>query len=155
MNVRSIAAIRPAVLSLLLAGLLISPGLSRPAAAQGRTASWAAIETPGAAARWDHTLSADPATGRLFLFGGRDAAGAPLGDSWVYSVGNDSWTLLEGPAPAPRFGHAVAIDAANRALYLFGGQADGETFFNDTWRFDLDARSWSEPPTGDPRPSPR
>ena len=63
--------------------------------------------------------------------------------------------VIGGPAPSPRFGHAVAVDAGNRALYLFGGQADGETFFNDTWRFDLDARSWSEIPTGDDRPSPR
>ena len=93
--------------------------------------------------------------GSLFLFGGRDAAGAPLGDSWGYSVEDNSWALLDGPAPSPRFGHAVAVDAGNRALYLFGGQADGETFFNDTWRFDLDARSWSEIPTGDDRPSPR
>jgi N-acetylneuraminic acid mutarotase len=154
-NVRLLAVIRPVVLSLLLAGLLIPPGPSRPAAAQVPTATWASIDSPGPAARWDHTLSADPVTGSLYLFGGRDAAGASLGDAWIYSVGNDSWTLLEGPAPSPRFGHAVAIDTANRTLYLFGGQADGETFFNDTWRFDLDARSWSEIPTGDDRPSPR
>jgi hypothetical protein len=49
----------------------------------------------------------------------------------------------------------VAVDAANRALYLFGGQADGATFFNDAWRLDLDTLAWEEIPTGDLRPAPR
>jgi N-acetylneuraminic acid mutarotase len=154
-NVRLITSIRSVVLSLLLAGGLVPYGLSQPAAAQLPAGAWTVIDAPGPAARWDHSLSADPATGSLLLFGGRDAAGAPLADSWIYSVGNNSWALLDGPAPPPRFGHAVAIDIQNRALYLFGGQADSDTFFNDTWRFDLDARSWSEIPTSDDRPSPR
>ena len=154
MNLRSIAAAH-AVLTPLLSCLLILHAPVQLAAAQVPAATWTAIDVPGPTARWDHTLAADPAARSLFLFGGRDAAGAPLGDSWVYSVGDNSWALLDGPAPSPRFGHAVAVDAGNRALYLFGGQADGETFFNDTWRFDLDARSWSEIPTGDDRPSPR
>ena len=156
MNVHSIVAVRTAVvLSLLVAGLLIPHRPSQPAAAQVPASAWTVIDVPGPDARWDHSLSADPATRSLLLFGGRDAAGAPLGDTWIYSVGNNSWVLLEGHAPPPRFGHAVAVDIQNRALYLFGGQADGDTFFNDTWRFDLDARSWSEIPTSDDRPSPR
>jgi hypothetical protein len=155
MTFRSIAAAQAAVLTSLLSSLLILFAHLQPAAAQAPSLTWTAIDAPGPTARWDHTISADPVTGSLLLFGGRDAAGAPLGDSWIYVVENDAWELLEGSAPPPRFGHAVAIDAEHRALYLFGGQADGETFFNDTWRFDLDARSWSEIPTGDDRPSPR
>jgi N-acetylneuraminic acid mutarotase len=123
--------------------------------AQGAPPTWTAIDTAGPAARWDHTLAADEVTGRLILFGGRDAAGAPLGDTWLYDAAEQAWTVVEGPAPSPRFGQAVAVDAAQRALYLFGGQADGATFFNDTWRFDLDALAWEELPTGDVRPAPR
>src|SRR5688572_27335565 len=157
MSSRSIAAVRGTVLVMLFGGLLIliPHAPVQLAAAQEPPVTWTAIDASGPAARWDHTLSADPATRSLLLFGGRDAAGAPLGDSWVYAVEDGSWAPLEGPAPPPRFGHAVAIDTEHRALYLFGGQADGETFFNDTWRFDLDARSWSEIPTGADRPSPR
>ena len=155
MNSRSIAALRGSVLMMLIGGLLLLRVPAPLAVAQTETGAWTAIDATGPAARWDHTLSADAATGSLLLFGGRDAAGAPYGDTWVYTVEDNSWALLDGPAPSPRFGHAVAIDLEHRALYLFGGQADGATFFNDTWRFDLDARSWSEIATGDERPSPR
>jgi Galactose oxidase, central domain/Kelch motif len=155
MSSASVAAVRGTLLAMLFGGLLIQILHAPVQVAAQEPLTWTAIDASGPAARWDHTLSADPATGGLVLFGGRDAAGAPLGDSWVYAVEDGSWEPLEGPAPAPRFGHAVAIDTEHRALYLFGGQADGETFFNDTWRFDLDARSWSEIPTGADRPSPR
>jgi hypothetical protein len=137
----------------LIAGLLMMfPAIGT---AQDAAAGWRVIDAADPAARWDHTLSADPATGNLILFGGRDAAGAPFGDTWVYATGEQTWTPVAGSAPSPRFGQAVAVDTANRALYLFAGQADGATFFNDAWRFDLDDLTWSEIPTGDARPSPR
>jgi hypothetical protein len=80
-NVCLIASIRSVVLLLLVAGGLVPYGWSQPAVAQVTAGGWTVIEAPGPAARWDHTLAADPATGSLLLFGGRDAAGAPLGDS--------------------------------------------------------------------------
>ena len=137
---------------LLFTTVVVGPS---PLGASSTTASWTVIDAHGPAARWDHTLSADPHGGRLLLFGGRDTDGAPFGDTWVYDAAENGWTVVEGMAPSPRFGHAVAVDVANRALYLFGGQADGATFFNDAWRFDLDDLTWSEIATGDVRPSPR
>jgi N-acetylneuraminic acid mutarotase len=130
---------------------LFTPGLvtAQPAPA------WTAIEAAGPAARYDHTFAADAESDRLILFGGRDAAGAPFDDTWVYSPEENAWQAVEGAGPPARFGQAVAVDAANRTLYLFGGQADGETFFNDAWRFDLDALTWAEISTGDLRPAPR
>jgi hypothetical protein len=125
------------------------------AAAQDVGPGWTPIAAAGPAARWDHTLAADPATGRLILFGGRDVAGAPFGDTWLYDTTAQAWTPVEGPAPSPRFGQAIAVDTATRALYLFAGQADGATFFNDVWRFDLDALAWEEIATGELAPSPR
>ncbi len=125
------------------------------ALAQGTPASWTALPAAGPAARWDHTLAADPATGRLVLFGGRDANGAPFGDTWIYSTADEVWEALPDPGPAARFGQAVTVDPEARAVWLFGGQADGATFFNDVWKFDLDALTWIEMPTGDARPSPR
>ena len=142
-----------ALLVPLIAGsLMVFPVV---AMAQDAAAVWSVIDAAGPAARWDHTLAADPESDNLILFGGRDGAGAPFGDTWVYTVTENTWTPVEGSAPSPRFGQAVAVDVANRALYLFGGQADGATFFNDSWRFDLDALTWSEIVTGDTRPSPR
>jgi N-acetylneuraminic acid mutarotase len=129
--------------------------LSSRVVAQEAPATWSAIAAAGPAARWDHTLSADPETGRLILFGGRDANGAPFSDTWTYSVTDEVWEALPAAGPSARFGQAVTVDPAARALWLFGGQADGATFFNDVWRFDLDTLTWSEVPTGDARPSPR
>ena len=125
-----------------------------PAPTHAQAAAWRAIDAAGPAARWDHTLAADPESEALILFGGRDGAGEAFGDTRRYSAEDGSWTPIDGSAPSPRFGQAVAVDAANRALYLFGGQA-GPDFFNDAWRFDLDALTWAEIPTGDVRPSPR
>lgn len=62
------------------------------------------------APRWDHTLAADEVGGRLVLFGGRDEAGAPLGDTWLFDLDAESWGAIDAPGPSPRFGHAVAVD---------------------------------------------
>jgi hypothetical protein len=142
-----IVTLAPLLGALLLGGLVTG-------GAQERGPAWTAVDATGPAARWDHTLAADPETGRLILFGGRDGAGTPYGDTWVYDAAEQSWTAVEGAAPSPRFGQAVAVDPANRVLYLFGGQA-GPDFFNDTWRFDLDALTWEQMPTGEAAPAPR
>ena len=142
------------VIQSLFGALVMLAHAAPSAAAQPAAAVWSPLQAAGPAARWDHTLAADPETGSLILFGGRDGAGEAFGDTWRYSVEEGGWAAIDGPAPSPRFGHAVAVDAANRALYLFGGQA-GPDFFDDAWRFDLDALTWAEIPAGDARPAPR
>lgn len=118
--------------------------------ARAQADGWVQIETAadGPSPRWDHTLGADEEAGQLVLFGGRDAGGAPMGDTWLFDLEEETWTALDGSAPAPRFGHAIAVDQEARRLYLFGGQADGTTFFNDAWVLDLDEQRWSEIDTG-------
>ncbi len=145
MNSRSIAAIGRFMLVMLLGGLLILYVPPQSLVARAETVTWTAIDATGPPARWDHTLSSDPVTGSLLLFGGRDAGRAPpLATPGSFRSRN-----------MPGCGHAVAADLENRGLYLFGGPADGATFFNDTWRFDLDRLTWEEIPAGDARPSPR
>ena len=114
-----------------------------------------APEAVGPAPRWDHALVADAARGRLILFGGRDAAGTALGDTWVFDIHAASWTQVPIEQPGARFGTAVAIDAAGEGVYLFGGQ-QADTFYNDTWRYDLALDVWQPLDLGEGvAPSPR
>lgn len=97
-------------------------------------------EGPKPAGRVDGTIAYDPASRRVFLFGG--SAGTEKNDLWVYSFGDRRWTELqpEGERPPARLGHTTIFDAARRRLVVFGGQAAG--FFNDTWAYEIDRNQW-------------
>jgi len=138
-----------------LAGTLAGGQLSQGAAAASPNRWRLLSDADGPAARWDHTLTAADADKQLVLFGGRGADFAALGDTWLYSLTDKRWQAVDAAGPSPRFGHAVAVDQAARRLYLFGGQA-GEEFYNDSWAFDLDERTWSQIDIGNgAAPSPR
>ena len=134
--------------TLLLAALVLATtaraGAAPVAAQDSGIGGWTPLATDGSepGPRWDHTLAADEAGGRLVLFGGRDGEGTPLGDTWLFDLAAGIWEQAAGAGPEPRFGHAVAVDQEARALYLFGGQA-GAAFYNDVWRFDLEEGAWS------------
>ena len=46
------------------------------------------------------------------------------------------WTQKQDIGPSPRFGHAMAFDAARGRVVLFGGGAFGDDRFGDTWTWD-------------------
>lgn len=148
-----------ALLAAIAAPLLGEPVMAAATAArQADEAGWIALGAgaDGPGARWDHTLTTDEGGERLVLFGGRNDVASPLGDLWLFDLETETWEATDASGPAPRFGHAVAVDPEARALYLFGGQADGATFFDDAWRLDLDALTWTELATdGGARPSAR
>ena len=90
-----------------------------------------------------------------------------LKDTWSFSYTSNEWTMLndgKGVAPSPRYGHVVCIHGDN--MYYFGGD-DGDHVksptnyrshhFNDLWKFDLNAKTWSQvtPTGGTPWPAPR
>ena len=56
-----------------------------------------------------HALAYDSGRSRVVLFGGEDAAFAPLGDTWEWD--GDEWTQVADTGPAPRAGHAMCFDA--------------------------------------------
>jgi hypothetical protein len=139
-------------------GVAAAPSLHRDeTAAQIPGVDWRQLAVDSAAPppRRDHTLAADDEGKQLILFGGRNAGGTALSDTWLFDRSEGTWTAVDAPGPEPRFGHVVAVDQAARTLYLFGGQA-ADVFYNDSWVFDARERAWTRIDTGDsPLPTPR
>ena len=95
---------------------------------------WDALEFVPAA-RINHALVFDQARHQFVMFGGATQSTGllnPTDETWE-SRGAAGWgrvpTTLQ---PSPRFGHAMAYDAARRRTVLFGGQNG----LGDTWEWD-------------------
>ena len=116
-----------------------------PPVAAPMAPGWRQIAAAGTlpSARHDHSLVADAAGSRVYLFGGR-TGGETLGDLWVYDLEAATWSqLAAGGGPAARFGHNAILDPSRGRVVVFGGQAGG-AFFSDVWAYDPAADSWSE-----------
>lgn len=75
----------------------------------------------------------DPHDGYVVLFGGMNATGAALNDTWTFQ--NGSWNqLFPTVSPPARFGAQITYDGAGGYLLLFGGE-NGTAYFSDTWTF--------------------
>ena len=106
--------------------------------------SEATMAAPGASA-----TGSPPVTFAL-LFGGRDATGKALGDTWLYT--GSTWQEVIGAGPAARWGHSLAYRPQSESFILFGG-TNGETWFEDTWEFRNG--SWAEVSVSGTRPRAR
>jgi len=75
--------------------------------------------------RLDGAMVFDTADNLDLLFGGQNAAGNTLGDTWVFA--HDTWTNVTAgltTAPDPRAGASIA-DSPNGYILLFGGEDNG------------------------------
>jgi len=124
------------------------PASAAPQPTTAPPAAWATVAASGGPpAREDHTWTVDGTGEVAYLFGGRDGS-TSFGDLWAYDLATDAWARLqvEGPAPAPRFGHEAAwVD--DIGLVVFAGQ-QGATFFNDLWAFEPATSAWRQLPAG-------
>jgi len=92
--------------------------------------------TPGPPSRTAHALAYDGANGTILLFGGFDASGGLLCDTWQWDGEQWSEVLPSGPSPGPRAGHRMVYDRQRRRIVLNGGIGPGLTYFSDTWEWD-------------------
>jgi hypothetical protein len=80
------------------------------------------------------SMDYDANAGGVVLFGGNDAAGLPLNETWLFQGG--AWTNVSyfGPAPPPRWGAGMAFDPQpeENGSVLFGGYGNAG-YYNDTW----------------------
>ena len=75
----------------------------------------------------------DSHDGYVVLFGGMNAAGTALGDTWTFK--DSAWTELSpAGAPSARYGAMMAYDPHDGYVVLFGG-TNGAQYFSDTWTF--------------------
>lgn len=85
----------------------------------------------------------DRARRSTVLFGGRDAAGNFLSQTWIWN--GRSWTqATTALSPPARAAAAIAYDARNRQVVLFGGQDNDLSdcpHLRDTWTWD--GRTWT------------
>jgi hypothetical protein len=113
--------------------------------------SWRSIKTTGKgpAARLFHAAAIDPSTETLYVFSGGDAnafQGPFLRDLWALDLKQGTWTELWSGANGPlaRISPSITFDKAKNRLIAFGGHDDGAIGNNnDTWSFELAAKSWT------------
>lgn len=115
---------------------LLSPSLNDTWTRAGST--WIAHQdgpTVDPPPRSRHAMVYADRTTATTLFGGRDAAGTCLGDTWQWSGSGWHEITVEG-SPAPRAEHAMAYDAAHDRAVLFGGVGATGQALDDTWEWD-------------------
>jgi formylglycine-generating enzyme required for sulfatase activity len=95
------------------------------------------------ALRTGHQLAFDAVRGDSVMFGGKDALGNALSDTWVYA--NNQWSYRPTPSPSARYGHRMCFDAARGVVVLFGGKDDTQTLLADTWTWNGSA--WAQAST--------
>ena len=109
-------------------------------------AGWALLAAGSPAPRLE--AIAARTSGGVVLFGGESSAPGPdgpktewLNDTWVYSVGTESWDVRFKPGPPAR---AFSTLAGNgQSAWLFGGQVN-ETRMGDVWALDTSTWTWTE-----------
>ncbi|MCI4368119.1 MAG: hypothetical protein L3K09_00945 [Thermoplasmata archaeon] len=122
-------------------------GSLRPAAAPSavKIHAWTQLTyTSGTppSARESFGMAYDPDLKAAVLFGGIDASGRPLSDTWLYSHGHwKNVTATSGTGPAARWYPGLVFDPQLNGTLLFGGQnyytsiCGASCAFNDTWLF--------------------
>jgi len=94
-------------------------------------------------ARSAASMSYDPATGNMVLFGGSDASNGNLNDTWTWS--GTTWTQVDDSSdagcttsctdgPPGRVFASMAFDPATGNMVLFGGYR-GNSYLADTWTY--------------------
>lgn len=97
-------------------------------------ATWtnpALLGTPGIdfpSPRYGHTMVYDPVRAKVVLFGGSDATGHPMSDTWEWD--GTSWArhgalVLDGDTstPPPNVNHLMAFDTTRGEAIVYGGNA--------------------------------
>src|SRR5262245_44760161 len=91
---------------------------------------WEKIGSGGLKGTDAHTAVWDAAGKQFLAYGGASSSKHGLEDLWAFDPKSAKWSKLAGgtPGPGPRAYHAMALNDADKTLYVFGGT---ENQFND------------------------
>jgi Dockerin type I domain/Galactose oxidase, central domain len=78
-------------------------------------------------------MAYDNARKRVVLFGGANAAGQPVGDTWEWD--GAEWTQVATTGPGPCAGFGMAYDKARGKVVLFAGINGQQQLTEDTWEW--------------------
>jgi len=86
--------------------------------------------------------------GKMLIYGGWDAGGNTLSDTWLYDPKANSYKKLPNAgSPTPRQGFAIGLAPSLGAIIVQGGQTNGsrdpQVFKQDTWAFDHNQLEWT------------
>ena len=106
---------------------------------------WTHVASAGPSARLGASISSDPATNDVVMFGGLSGGLAVLGDTWVWNGTTSTWSNPTNAGPTARHGAAMAYDPTTHDVVLFGGQGGGVSgaFLSDTWLWN--GSTWAQP----------
>lgn len=89
--------------------------------------------------RYRHAMAYDSVRKRTVLFGGTDANGSVLGDTWEWKSATPNpvgWTSMAIAAPSARDRLGMAFDVARSRIVIFGGADGAGVAQSDTWTYD-------------------
>jgi N-acetylneuraminic acid mutarotase len=92
-------------------------------------------------ARYWHDLAYDPDGNRIILFSGSQGGGNDLGDTWIFSCRDKTWTKVTSTEnPVARTQPSLAYDTSSKKTVMFGGAdfvvAGNFVYYNDVWALD-------------------
>ena len=105
------------------------------------TLAWAASPASGPSAREGAVMAYDPIRHQGVLFGGKNAGGSLLGDTWLWSSATQTWAPAAASGPLARTRAAMVFDPIAKKIVMFGGLL-ASAASDETWEWD--GTSWTQ-----------
>ncbi|HEV8128388.1 MAG TPA: kelch repeat-containing protein [Candidatus Eisenbacteria bacterium] len=120
------------------------------------TNKWRMIDTPTHPFNvFEQTMTFDPTTNRLVLFGGASSSYQNGDGAWLFNVATETWEAASTAGGATqRTSQSMVYDPIRRVSWMFGGGAYPNPG-NELWSFDAASATWSRVTPSGPVPSPR
>ena len=107
--------------------------------------------------RFGSTMATFDGTKKVLLFGGLSSWNNYIGGTWLYDYSTNAWTNQNpsGGSPSARGYSTMAPIPGDDKIVLFGGMNGYNSYFNDTWVYDLSDNKWTKLDTRNTEPASR